>query len=66
MRRRDFLTTSAALTTGNLLWSSATHASTGHNAYFSKLNDTLKRDGPGRPVMLLDTARMNHNDDLEV
>ena len=34
-----------------------------HNAYFSKLNILLKRDGPGRPVMLLDMDRVNTNID---
>lgn len=35
-----------------------------HDAYFSQLNDLLKREGPGRPVMLIDTERMNHNIDV--
>ena len=34
-----------------------------HNPYFSTLNTLLKRDGPGRPVMLIDLERMNHNID---
>ncbi len=34
-----------------------------HNAYFSILNELLKRDGPGRPVMLLDMDRVNTNID---
>jgi len=34
-----------------------------HNPYFSDLNNLLKRDGPGRPVMLIDLERMNHNVD---
>lgn len=63
MRRRTFFQNSALLTAGNLLWSSTTHATTGHNAYFSRLNEILKREGPGRPVMLLDTERMNYNID---
>ena len=37
-----------------------------HNDYFSNLNSLLKRDGPGRPVMLIDTERMNTNIDLIV
>ena len=35
-----------------------------HDAYFSALNDMLKAEGPGRPVLLLDLDRMNHNIDL--
>jgi D-serine deaminase-like pyridoxal phosphate-dependent protein len=35
-----------------------------HDAYFAGLNELLKRDGPGRPVMLVDRARMNANIDV--
>lgn len=35
-----------------------------HNAYFSNLNTMLKRDGPGRPVMLIDTDRVDTNIDF--
>jgi len=35
-----------------------------HDAYFSRLNDWLKADGPGRPMMLIDEDRMNHNIDV--
>ncbi len=34
-----------------------------HDAYFSQLNGMLRTDGPGRPVMLLDLARVNRNID---
>ncbi|NKB97063.1 MAG: DSD1 family PLP-dependent enzyme [Pseudomonadales bacterium] len=70
MKRREFLKSSAfvASSATSLLW--APHSpmanaavNTGHNQYFSRLNETLKRTGPGRPVMLIDTARMNHNID---
>ena len=63
MRRRTFFQNSALLAAGNLLWSSTTRATTGHNAYFARLNEILKREGPGRPVMLIDTERMNYNID---
>ena len=70
MRRRDFLGVSAGLAataaTGGLLWAPSVQARprpTAHDAYFLKLNDLLKRAGPGRPVMLVDTARMNRNID---
>ena len=35
-----------------------------HNPYFSRLNGLLKRDGPGKPVMLMDMDRVNTNIDL--
>lgn len=35
-----------------------------HDDYFSALNELLKRQGPGRPVMLLDLERVNHNIDV--
>lgn len=63
MNRRHFLHQTALLSAANLLWSPSTHALTGHGAYFAKLNDLLKHQGPGRPVMLIDTERMNHNID---
>lgn len=79
MRRRHLLQgmTGAAALAGRTLWTPAWAASpaptdgsapggeaaAGHDAYFSRLNDVLKRDGPGRPVMLIDTRRMQHNVD---
>ena len=33
----------------------------GHNSYFAKLNEMLKREGPGHPVMLIDATRMSNN-----
>ena len=65
MRRRQLLQSTLTAASTSLLWSPTGHASPGtdHDAYFSKLNDRLKRSGPGRPVMLIDTARMNHNID---
>ncbi len=35
-----------------------------HNLYFSRLNELLKRDGPGHPVLLIDLERLEHNVDL--
>lgn len=70
MKRRSFLGSTAgfAATAGvsGLLWAPFARSKTrpgAHDAYFAKLNELLKRDGPGRPVMLLDTERMNHNID---
>lgn len=67
MKRRALLLGSAGLaaTAGSstLLWAPRARA-TAHDVYFSGLNDLLKREGPGRPVMLIDTDRMNHNIDV--
>ena len=35
-----------------------------HDAYFSALNELLKREGPGHPVLLVDRARMLRNVDV--
>src|SRR4051794_5334754 len=32
-----------------------------HGAYFAALNDALKRDGQGRPVIVLDRSRLRAN-----
>jgi D-serine deaminase-like pyridoxal phosphate-dependent protein len=65
--RRRFLLASAGLAVaaggGALLWK-PTDTSRPHDAYFSALNELLKRDGPGHPVMLVDRARLHHNIDL--
>ncbi len=67
MKRRSLLAGTvgvAALATGAaVLWRPEDKGAP-HDAYFSKLNALLKRDGPGRPVMLIDTERMNHNIDV--
>lgn len=72
MRRRHFLQTSAGLASataaglGGLLWAPDSRGSlnTGHDAYFSRLNNMLKLSGPGRPVMLIDVERMQRNIDV--
>ena len=68
LSRRKLISTStgfaATALTGSVLWTPNASGRTqqqGHNAYFSKLNSLLKRQGPGHPVMLLDAMRMNHN-----
>ncbi len=74
MKRRSLLLRTAGLvataSTGGLLWAPSAalagdkaEPANSHNAYFSRLNEMLKRDGPGRPVLLIDTQRMNHNID---
>jgi D-serine deaminase-like pyridoxal phosphate-dependent protein len=47
---------------GGLLWRPKDKGAP-HDTYFSALNDLLKREGPGRPVMLLDIDRINTNID---
>ncbi len=67
MKRRNLLIGAGAVTAaaagGVLLWRPEDQGAP-HDAYFSALNEMLKADGPGRPVLLLDLARMNHNIDL--
>ncbi len=76
MKRRGLIQGMAglgAMAAGSVLWSPARGAAgngaepaadgAGHDAYFAQLNEMLKRDGPGRPVMLVDTRRMAHNID---
>lgn len=64
MKRRHFLQGSAALgvaaAAGALLWRPKAGGGP-HDTYFSQLNELLKRDGPGHPVMLVDSQRMQHN-----
>jgi D-serine deaminase-like pyridoxal phosphate-dependent protein len=70
MQRRALLKASVAAATAagsHLLWSPYARAgtvATGHDAYFARLNDMLKREGPGRPVMLIDAERIHHNIDV--
>ncbi|MBT4161683.1 MAG: DSD1 family PLP-dependent enzyme, partial [Gammaproteobacteria bacterium] len=67
MKRRSILIGAAgtALATGGagLLWKPRVEGKP-HNPYFSALNEMLKQDGPGRPVMLIDLDRINSNIDL--
>ena len=67
MRRRSLLLGLAAgipATGGALLWAPGAFARNPHNSYFSLLNESLKREGPGRPVMLIDRDAVNHNVDM--
>jgi D-serine deaminase-like pyridoxal phosphate-dependent protein len=73
VKRRRLLQSAASLAaTGmsQVLWAPGSFAAqanaevSGHNAYFAHLNNLLKTQGPGRPVMLIDTERMNHNIDV--
>ena len=66
MKRRTVLKGSAGLTlaagAGAYLWRPEDLGEP-HDAYFSALNTLLRNEGPGRPVMLLDLARINQNID---
>ena len=53
----------AAAGAGALLWKPS-DTSRPHDAYFTALNDLLKRDGPGHPVMVVDRARLRRNVDV--
>ena len=67
MKRRTFIgvTTGAAVVAAGAgaLWKPGDNG-VPHDAYFAALNDLLKRAGPGKPVMLVDIDRMNHNIDV--
>ena len=63
MNRRDWVKTAAYLSGGFVALPGTAAMQTSHNPYFTQLNTQLKAHGPGRPVMLLDLARMNHNID---
>jgi D-serine deaminase-like pyridoxal phosphate-dependent protein len=67
MKRRTLLLggTAALATAGlgaTLLWKPR-DVTRPHDPYFSALNDLLKREGPGHPVMLVDRERLHHNID---
>ena len=70
MKRRTLLggaagVAAAAAVGAGLLWRPEDRGGP-HDAYFSRLNELLKAKGPGRPVMIVDLERMNHNVDLLV
>ncbi|MFP6834830.1 MAG: DSD1 family PLP-dependent enzyme [Pseudomonadales bacterium] len=66
MKRRTLLTGAAGIAAAGVgatvLWKPEDRGAP-HDAYFSRLNALLKRDGPGHPVMLIDVDAMNHNVD---
>ena len=67
MKRRSLLFGGASLAAAAggaaLLWRPEDRGAP-HNEYFSGLNELLKRDGPGRPVMLIDADRVDANVDV--
>ena len=66
MRRRTLLWGSAAIAgtglAGAALWKPGDLGGP-HNQYFASMNEILKSQGPGRPVMVLDLDRANSNID---
>lgn len=66
MKRRSLLIGSAGIAlaagTAAIMWR-PDEAGKPHNPYFSALNQMLKQNGPGRPVMLLDLDRVDGNID---
>ena len=68
MKRRELLANAVALaaTYGGMLWAPYARATskTGHDTYFSNLNNLLKEQGPGRPVLIIDRDRMDRNIDV--
>jgi D-serine deaminase-like pyridoxal phosphate-dependent protein len=67
MKRRSLLIgtggLAAAAAGGVLLWKPEDRGAP-HDAYFAALNELLKREGPGRPVLVLDRSRLDHNIDV--
>ncbi|MBD3649359.1 MAG: DSD1 family PLP-dependent enzyme, partial [Pseudomonadales bacterium] len=67
MKRRTVLLggvgVAAAAAGGALLWRPGDRGGP-YSEYFSRLNSMLRADGHGRPVMLLDIDRINHNVDV--
>lgn len=67
MKRRSLLLGSAGFGAAGALWSPGGVAvpatGAGHDSYFAAMNAMLKAKGPGRPAMLIDLQRMNHNID---
>lgn len=71
MKRRTFVTLLAngtVLAVGGQVFGSAGEKldrpkdnGQSYSRYFASLNEMLKASGPGRPVMILDLDRMNHN-----
>ena len=67
LHRRDLLKGllgAGAAAGSQVLWTPGVFAAEenrGHNSYFANLNEMLKREGPGHPVMLIDATRMSSN-----
>ncbi|MEE4299140.1 MAG: DSD1 family PLP-dependent enzyme [Pseudomonadales bacterium] len=68
MNRRKVLAAGAAGLTavglGGAMVSKPRDVTRPHDAYFSTLNELLKREGPGHPAMVVDKARLLRNVDV--
>jgi len=60
MQRRHFLFGIVAAAAGGLLLRPADHGAP-HGDYFRTLNDLLRTQGPGRPVLVIDLDRLERN-----
>ena len=60
MKRRGFLIGLGALAAGGWLLRPGNQGAP-HTPYFQAINDRLKKDGPGRPLMLVDQQRLVRN-----
>ena len=65
MNRRNFMfgAAGAVVVGGGLLAHPSDHGKP-YDAYFSALNEELKKNGPMRPCLIIDLDRMDHNLDL--
>lgn len=61
MRRRHFLIGSAAALAGGALLLRPADAGGPYPAYFGALNQLLRNQGPGRPLLVIDRARLHAN-----
>lgn len=61
-RRHVLLGLAAAAAAGGYLLRPADHGAP-HDGYFAALNTLLRKDGPGRPVLVLDQDRLDRNCD---
>lgn len=61
MKRRTFLLGTAALAAGGALALRPADEGGPYPPYFARLNDLLRAQGPGRPVMVIDRERLRAN-----
>lgn len=66
MKRRTFLLGAGAAAIGAGLAARPGDHGAPYDAYFSALNQELKKNGPMRPCLIIDLDRMDHNLDLVV
>ncbi|NKC01918.1 MAG: DSD1 family PLP-dependent enzyme [Pseudomonadales bacterium] len=63
MRRRALIAGGTGLVIGGAVWSlkPSARGNGGHNTYFTQLNGLMKKEGDGRPTMLIDLDALDHN-----